>query len=125
MPVRVEVDRGRKLAERTYSGVVTASELLDSIHEYRSIPEFDPGFNELLDFREVESIEASIEDIRICAMRPVPFANSSKRVILAPQPLVFGLARMYQIIGEDIHPNVYVVKTEEEAFRMLERSEVA
>ncbi|ABF40907.1 hypothetical protein Acid345_1906 [Candidatus Koribacter versatilis Ellin345] len=125
MPVKVEVDRSRRLAKRTYIGVVTASELLDSIHEYRSAPEFDPSFNELMDFREVDRIDASIDDIRLCALRAVPFANTSKRVILAPQPLVFGLARMYQIIGEDIHPNVYVVKTEEDAFRTLERTEVA
>ncbi len=125
MPVKVEVDPSRKLAKRTYSGVVTASELLDSIREYSSLPEFDPCFNELMDFREIERIDASIDDIRMCALRPVPFSNSAIRVILAPQPLVFGLARMYQIIGEDVHPNLYVVKTEQEAFRTLGRSEVA
>jgi len=125
MPVKVEVDSSRKLAKRTYSGVVTASELLDSIHQYGAVPGFDPSLNELMDFRQVENIEASIEDIRICAMRPVPFANTATRVILAPQPLVFGLARMYQIIGEEVHPNVVVVKTEQEAFRTLGLSEVA
>jgi hypothetical protein len=119
VPVIISIDHEQRLAKRTYSGVVTSHDLLDSIREYRSTPGFDPSYDELMDFRAAEKIEAPVEDIRQCAITPVPFSNDTKRVILAPQELIFGLARMYQILGEDIHPNISVVRTLEEANRIL------
>ena len=121
MPVRVSVDRDRRLAKRTYSGVVTSHDLLDSIHRYQHIPGFEPSFNELMDFREVENIDAPVDDIRYCATLPAPFLAETKRIIIAPKEIVYGLARMYQILGEDIHPNLHVVRTMEEADRILQR----
>ncbi len=121
MPVRISIDREGRLARRTYSGVVTGSDLLDSIRQYPSIPGFDPSFDELMDFRNVENVSAMIEDIHRCAHMPAPFNNDTKRVILAPQELIYGLARMYQILGEDMHPNIFVVRTIEEANRILQR----
>ena len=121
MPVQVSVDPKSRLATRTYSGVVTSEDLLESIHQYATIPGFEPTFNELMDFREVESVAAPIEDIHRCAHTPVPFDNSCKRVILASKQIIYGLARMYQILGEDAHPNIEVVRTVEEANRLLGR----
>jgi hypothetical protein len=119
MPVTVEVDAKSKLAKRTYSGDVTSGDLLESICEYQKIPAFQPHFNEVMDFREVRSIGAPIEDIRRCAITPVPFSNDSKRIIVAPQAAIYGVARMYQTLGEEVHPNVYVVRTMEEALEIL------
>jgi hypothetical protein len=121
MPVSVAVDVASHLAKRTYSGVVTSEDLLGSIRKYIDIPGFEPSFNELMDFREVESVAAPVEDIRRCAHMPVPFNNSSVRVILAPKEIIYGLARMYQILGEDAHPNIQVVRTVEDANQLLGR----
>ena len=119
MPVKVSVDCDERLAKRTYSGVVTGHDLLDSIREYAVTPGFDPSFNEISDFREVTNIDAMIEDIHRCAHTPDPFLHETKRVIVAPQALIYGLARMYQMMGEEMHPNLYVVRTIEEAQRIL------
>jgi hypothetical protein len=119
MPVTVEVDAQSKLARRTYSGDVTSGDLLESICEYQTIPAFQPHFNEVMDFREVKSIAAPMDDIRRCALTPVPFSNDSKRIIVAPQAAIYGVARMYQILGEEVHPNIYVVRTMEEALELL------
>ncbi len=121
MPVVVEVDTLHRVAKRTYSGVVTCDDLLGSIHHYALIPEFDPSFDEIMDFREVTNIDVLIEDIHRCAITPVPFTAQTKRIILAPQEAIFGLARMYQIVGDEVHPNVYVVRTMDEASRILAR----
>jgi hypothetical protein len=121
MPVVVEVDALHKIARRTYSGVVTSDDLLGSIHQYALIAGFDTSFDEIMDFREVTNIDVLIEDIHKCAITPVPFTAHTKRIILAPQQAIYGLARMYQIVGEEVHPNVYVVKTMDEANRILAR----
>jgi hypothetical protein len=71
------------------------------------------------DFREVTSIEAPMEDMRRCATTPAPFSDDSKRIIVAPQAAIYGVARMYQTLGEEVHPNIYVVKTMEEAIELL------
>lgn len=119
MPVTISVDPQRRLAKRTYSGVVTGRDLLDSIREYETIPGFDPSFNELSDFSAAENVAAMIEDIHRCAITKAPFTPDSRRVIVAPQELIFGLARMYQIMGEEMHPNLSVVRTLEEANRIF------
>ncbi|HEY3928217.1 MAG TPA: hypothetical protein VGL89_07580 [Candidatus Koribacter sp.] len=121
MAVKITLDPELRLASRTYSGVVSSSDLLDSIKQYPSLPGFDPSYDELMDFRWAENISALVEDIHRCAIQPAPFDNRAKRVILAPQELVYGLARMYQILGEDVHPNIFVVRTIEEANRIFGR----
>lgn len=125
MAVRVEVDSEQRLARRIYFGVVTGEELLSSVHAYGLNSEFDPTFDEVMDFREVKNLDVMVEDIHRCAHIPVPFAPTSKRIILAPQSLIYGLARMYQIIGAEVHPNVYVVRSVEEATRILGRRPAA
>jgi hypothetical protein len=104
MPVTVEVDAKSKLAKRIYSGDITSRDLLESICEYQKIPAFHPHFNEVMDFREVTSIEAPMEDIRRCATTPAPFSDDSKRIIVAPQAAIYGVARMYQTLRRGSAP---------------------
>lgn len=106
---------------RTYSGVITGTDLLESIREYPDLPEFDSAFDELMDFREAAEVAAPIDDIYKCAVTPAPFSHDSKRIIVAPQELIYGLARMYQILSEDLHPNIYVVRSFDEAIEILNR----
>jgi len=41
------------------------------------------------------------------------------RVLVIPQTFIFGLARMFQILGEKNRPELQVVRTMDEAYHLL------
>ena len=68
----------------------------------------------------VTSFEVSSKLIHDLANSLPILANpSSTRVVIAPSPAAFGLARMFEIVGESTRPNFHVVRTSKEAFAIL------
>jgi hypothetical protein len=49
-------------------------------------PDFDPGFNPIVDFREVTFIDISGGETRTLARNPL-FSPESKRAVVAPTPV--------------------------------------
>lgn len=75
----------------------------------------------IVDFSTVTEFALSSNLLRQLANQEpcVPDATSRPRVIIAPQAHVFGLARMFQIMGETTRPLLNVVHTLDEAFAAL------
>ena len=71
------------------------------------------------DFSGVTQIDISSEAVRRLANLPSAVPQGSVHVIVAPQDLMFGLSRMYSILGEASHPNLHVVRTVKEAYELL------
>ena len=42
------------------------------------------------------------------------------RVFVAPKDLIYGMARMFQILGEATRPDLPVVRTMDEAYSLLQ-----
>jgi hypothetical protein len=45
-------------------------------------------------------------------------------VFVAPTPHIFGMARRFEILGEETRPNWHVVRTLEEAYEVLDVREL-
>jgi hypothetical protein len=74
----------------------------------------------VVDLSEVTSLEVSAETIRqIARATPVVTAPELRRVIIAPTPHLFGMMRMFATRGEEIRPNLHVVRSEKEAWAVL------
>lgn len=74
----------------------------------------------VVDLSEVTSLEVSAETIRqIARATPVVTAPELRRVIIAPTPHLFGMMRMFATQGEEIRPNLHVVRAEKEAWAIL------
>ena len=74
----------------------------------------------VVDLSEVTSLEVSAETIRqIARSTPVVTAPELRRVIIAPTPHLFGMMRMFATQGEEIRPNLHVVRAEKEAWAIL------
>jgi hypothetical protein len=75
----------------------------------------------IFDFSLITEVETSSNFIRDLAREAPSFPDAMKRprIIVAPEKHVFGLSRMFQIMGEDTRPLLQVVHTMEEAFREL------
>ena len=72
------------------------------------------------DLSGVTSLEVSTDAVATLA-RSVPALPEPERprIIVAPSAHVFGLARMFQALGEGTRPRLRVVRTLEEACAML------
>lgn len=74
----------------------------------------------IVDCTAVTSYEATSATIRELAQGPPALSNSSLPLFfVAPSPHIFGMARMYQSLGEDTRPNLHIVHTSEEVWKLL------
>jgi hypothetical protein len=74
----------------------------------------------VVDFSDVTSFEASAETIEeVARSKPVLRAPNLRRIIIAPSPEVYGMMRMFEIQGEEMRPNLLVVRVERDAWATL------
>lgn len=72
------------------------------------------------DFSEVTSFDVAPETVRSLAWSQPAVADSSKiRIIVAPSPKLYGMARMFALHGEDTRPNLHVVQSLEHAYAVF------
>ena len=100
--------RGSVTDALMYEVYSTAQELLWSRPRCRAID----------DFSEATDIDVSSDVVKRLADMPA-FSSLEMLVIVAPQNHVYGLSRMYSMLGEQSQRNVHVVRTMEEAYSLL------
>jgi hypothetical protein len=117
--VRLKIDVNQRLVVSTYFGEVNEAEVLGHASRFHSHPDFDPSFAELVDFSGVTSGSVSLSTIQAVARRESILNPTSMHVIIAPRDAIFGLARMSQVYAEETKPNFVVVRTIDEAHKLL------
>jgi hypothetical protein len=95
MPFAYRIDAEKRRVLTTGSGTFTYLEAITLIQRMRDDPEFKPSYTELTDLTAVGNIDMTMEQIVELAQIRV-FDRESKRAIVAPNPLYFGMARMYE-----------------------------
>lgn len=125
MPIRVWVDRQRRLRRSTASGVVTDRDFIDAYGEMALDSLCDPTLDHLADFRGVERLEVTTAGLqstaRIMARRIDPglmwAEMRSKVAMVAPCDVVYGMLRIYQSYREADNSRVAfcICRTMEEA----------
>lgn len=119
MTVIVDFDAKNNILRATLQGPITGAILLDLYAKAAEYVESHPPCRGILDFSSVTDFEVSSDAIRaVAAARPVLPAGYM-RVLVIPQIYIYGLARMFQILGEKTRPELQVVRTLDEAYRML------
>ena len=119
MSVQLTIEVSQQLVICTFTGELSDADLLGVRSLIRSHPEFNASFSEILDFSGVTVVNVSTSAIQHGSERESNFSLTSKHVLVAPQNVVFGLARMSQVFAEKARPNVHVVRTIEEARKFL------
>ena len=115
----ITVDATNRLVISRYCWNVTRQDVLNRWAQIKAHPEFDPRFSVLVDCTGVTVYELTYEDQRQIAIQADPFSASSFRIYVAKLAEVFGMLRVYQTIGQELHQNVHVVRSMEEANRIL------
>ena len=120
MSVKFTIDVSQQVVIVTLAGEITDADLKEIGPATKSNPLFDPSFSEIVDFRAVTGGSVSTYAIQALAQRTSIYNQASKHVVIAPQPHVFGLTRMFQVYAGKTRPNTAVVRTLEQALEYLD-----
>ena len=93
-----------------------AVELYASVRRFLSSADVRGG---ILDLSSVTKLSVSTAVVVRLSKNPPLFASPLVRVIVAPQDIVYGMARMFQISRSEIHGGLHVVHTLVEAYGIL------
>ena len=120
MSIVVEFDAKNNILRGTVHGPMTGAILLDFYAAATEYMASHPPCRGILDFSKVTEFEVSAHAIRQVAAAPPAFPTGYMRVIVVPIDFIFGLARMFQMLGEKTRPDLHVVRTLDEAYRLLQ-----
>ncbi len=74
----------------------------------------------VVDLSEVVYFDVSAQTIlELAKLAPVLRDPNLRRVVIAPSPNTYGMMRMFEIGGEEMRPDLQVVRTEREAWAIL------
>ena len=99
MPFDYAVYKELRLVISTGKGLVTWQEINARQDQIKTDPNFDPKFNQIVDFRSVTGLDMSAEQTRLLATRSI-FSPKSKRAFVATSSAVFGVGRMWETYTE-------------------------
>ncbi len=120
MPYHFEFDAANHVLLGRFEGAVT-DELLKEFYSAskKHVERTDPRAA-VTDFLPVTSFEVAPETIRhLASLPPVVTDTTRPRFIVADSPQIFGLARMFELQGQDTRPNLHVVRTMKEVCVIL------
>ena len=121
MGYKFEFDRVNKILLLRFEGRLT-DEMVAEIHRTARIHWAATGARAgIADYSSVTEFPLSAELVRTLARQgaPMPEPNENPLFIVMPSTTGYGLARMYQIVGELTQPLVSVVRTVDEALAAL------
>jgi hypothetical protein len=119
VPVVVDFDAKNNILRGTLTGQMTGAKLV-AFHEITArFMATHPPCRGILDFSSVTGFELSGTAIRKVAAAPPAFPKGYMRILVIPKELVYGMARMFQILTERTRPELQVVRTLQDAYLLL------
>ena len=115
-------------AEIFYSGTVTGAEIYRAKNEFFAHPFENEARYVICDFTEAGTFDVSPEDVDLIVAqdkRAMDTHPNLMEAVVAPRPVVFGLARMWQSKVDLVRPHTVVVKTRAEALAWLRSAGLA
>lgn len=119
MPVTFEIKPSVRIIFSSFHGVATEDDLTSVSIALSKHADFNPTFSHIIDFSAATSTTLSPAFLRSFAQEKSLFSREAKQVVVAPQPHIFGLARMVQMLREAQAPNIEVVRSMSEAYAVL------
>ena len=120
MPCHFEFDPENKLLRVRLEGQITTEAALEHYRAASQQVLRTRPVASIWDLSEVNSLEVSTEAVaRLAHTVPALPEPQRLRIIVAPSGHVFGLARMFQALGQGARPRLRVVRSLEEACTLL------
>jgi hypothetical protein len=117
----LEFGDGNNTVKLSFETTITTADIGGGA--YAALREFvaaRPACKGIADFSHVTTVDVASQTIRERAKLPPAMPGAQLFVIVAPRDHVYGLSRMFAMMAEQTRPHVHVVRTMEDAYRMLE-----
>jgi hypothetical protein len=122
MPVVLKIDPQRRIVYSAFHGSITDAEVAGHRSSIASDPDFNPSFNEVIDFCSVTDVNLSESTLAAMAQTPSLFHDSVLHIVVAPADILFQIASKYKAFARLSRPNLFVVRTRDEAYQLLSSS---
>jgi hypothetical protein len=116
----LDLDVRNNILRVTLEGSVADAILLDAYATTARYAESHAPCRGIWEVSEVTEFEVSSDVIRRLAGSSPIIRSGYMRVVVAPQDFLYGMMRMFQILGEGTRPDLHVVRTLDEAYRLLQ-----
>ena len=122
MPLRIRVDVDAGFLRAEGSGLLSLRDLQEALAAIVEHPDFAPGMPQLCDLSDVENVDVTYGDLKAVvewAMGRAERFGRSKVAVVASEPVVFGVTRMYSVLAQELPTEIRVFRTREDAMRWL------
>ncbi|ABF43374.1 hypothetical protein Acid345_4374 [Candidatus Koribacter versatilis Ellin345] len=119
MAARFEYDPESKLLLITFTGEVRDPDLVNAFRAARRLSMTHALERGILDGTQIASFNASPEIVKSLAEHPPMFPDDSDRCIVVNEDYLFGMARMYQMLGGESRDRLRIVRSMQEAYEYL------
>ena len=119
MDYTLQADPEHRVVLVTLGSVVTEE---SGLAAYRAVEQFiaaNGPHSGITDLSGVKKLRVSTNFVWRLAERPPMIPDGMERVVVAPQPAIYGVSRMFQIIRDNRNRYLQVVHTLDEAFKIL------
>ena len=97
---------------------MTDRELLTHVRALTIDPRFSRDFRQLVDLRDVTDVQITASCIREMA-RLNPYGAGARRAVVVTNDVVFGMARMYQILSDESPDELQIFRKVDEGLEWL------
>ena len=130
MPITFSRNDDEGYLEIKYKGQISDSELLSAYKSYFSSDDAIPVLNDLTDLSEADLSNLSTEAIQeladyIIRLYEKSGITSLKSAIYAPDPLQFGLSRIYHTISAETPQDMELFRDREKAIQWLRHANIS
>jgi hypothetical protein len=120
VPYRFDFDSTHKIIRGSFEGRVTDEEIKNYYREATAYGKMSGALAGLTDFSAATSFDVSRETVmELAGSDPAMPDPKATRVVVAALPGLYGMARMFEMVGEGTRPNLHIVRTEQEAWAIL------
>jgi hypothetical protein len=117
---QLKVDAAARVVLLTVSGLLGDAELMALSDVLAKNPEVTPDFSILIDLRQADGKTVTSAGVRALSTQPMVLSPASRRAVVVPSDLGFGMARMYEMLREGRGGGMRVFRDYDEARRWVE-----
>ena len=107
----LDFDGKNNVLRVTLAGRVTDAIMLDTYATVARYVASRPSCRGIVDVTDVTKFEVTSSAVRQMAESAPAFPAASVRVFIAPTNFIYGMVRMFQMLGEKTRPNLHIVRT--------------
>ena len=120
---RYEIDEDLRLITATFEGEVTDTDLFEYLADMLANTGYGAGWHSFIDFTRIGTVSlttAGVEQMRALPPDMEKRLHGARAVIVArANSAAFGMARMYEMLGDNVPYKIAVLSDHEEAMGWL------